>query len=398
MSDVMSVRLHLWGVRVRGVGVDSVDRLEVEVESTREWSRCPHCGFRCHKVWDRRAKRVRDLGVSGRRATLVWRRRRFECGNCGERHLEDHDQFAGGLTRRFARRLVQDGWVMSIRAVSRHHGVGWHRIMGLVRAEAAVVAQRRRARLCRVLLVNETSIRRRHRYVTVVACGDSGKILAMIPGRTKGSLSRFFRDQGAWWCRQVEIVVSDGSRSYQAAIAQYLPGCPPCARPLSRRPLVHPRPHPGTPGSCSAATPISGHQHTNLTCFRARFTLLRRSDHLTEAHQAHLDRLFDAHPRLRTAWDALFKSSTSYTKPTTRTKPTRRSDGSPTSTPPARYPNTTKSWTPSSHGEHKSWPTTPPDDGYPTDPSKGSTTSTKSYDASPTGSPTPTITPPEESS
>ena len=34
MSDVMSVRLHLSGVRVTGVGVDSVDRLEVEVESS----------------------------------------------------------------------------------------------------------------------------------------------------------------------------------------------------------------------------------------------------------------------------------------------------------------------------------------------------------------------------
>ena len=31
-------------------------------------------------------------------------------------------------------------------AMSRHHGVGWHRIMGLVRAHAAVVAERRRAR------------------------------------------------------------------------------------------------------------------------------------------------------------------------------------------------------------------------------------------------------------
>ena len=31
--------------------------------------------------------------------------------------------------------------------------------------------------------------------------------------------------------------------------------------------------------------------------FRARFTLLRRADHLSEARQAHLDRLFDAHPR-----------------------------------------------------------------------------------------------------
>ena len=155
MSDVMSVRLHLSGVRVRGVLVDAVDRLEVAVESAREWSRCPHCGFRCRKVWDRRRKRIRDLEVSGRRTPLVWRRRRFVCSNCGERHLKDHDQFRAGLTRRFAQRLVQDARRMSIRAASRHHGVGWHRIMRLVRAHSEQVANRRRARPCRVLLVDE---------------------------------------------------------------------------------------------------------------------------------------------------------------------------------------------------------------------------------------------------
>ena len=37
----------------------------------------------------------------------------------------------------------------------------------------------------------------------------------------------------------------------------------------------------------------------------ALLSVLRRADHLTDAHQAHLDRLFEAHPRLRTAWDAL---------------------------------------------------------------------------------------------
>ncbi len=304
MSDVMSVRLHLSGVRVLGVRVDSVDRLDVEVESSREWSRCPQCGFRCHKVWDRRAKRVRDLEVSGRRTTLVWRRRRFCCGNCGERHLEDHAEFQAGLTRRLVHRLVRDARVMSIRAVARHHGVGWHRIMRLVRAHSGRVAQRRRARPARVLLVDETSIRRRHRYVTVVACGDTGEVLAMIPGRTKGSLTRFFRDQGPDWCRQVEIVVSDGSRSYQAAIAQYLPdalhvldrfhvarwfteGLTLVRREIQRR---DPDQRPPT---------------YEPDLFRARFTLLRRADHLSDAHQEHLDRLFDAHPRLRTAWDAL---------------------------------------------------------------------------------------------
>ena len=231
------------------------------------------------------------------------------------------------------------------------------------------------ARPCRVLLVDETSIRRRHRYVTVVACGDSGKVLAMIPGRTKGSLARFFRDQGPQWCRQVEIVVSDGSRSYQAAIAQYLPaarhvldrfhvvrwftqGLTPVRRELQRRD-PHRRPPTFEPD-----------------LFRARFTLLRRADHLTEAHQTHLDRLFRrSSPSPYRVGRPLQELYQLYRSRRPRTKPTRRSDGSPTSTPPARYPNTTKSWTPSSHGENRSWPTTPPNDGYPTDPPKGSTTS-----------------------
>ena len=39
--------------------------------------------------------------------------------------------------------------------------------------------------------------------------------------------------------------------------------------------------------------------------FRARYTLLRRADNLSEAHKQHLDRLFAAHPRLKVAWDAL---------------------------------------------------------------------------------------------
>ena len=40
-------------------------------------------------------------------------------------------------------------------------------------------------------------------------------------------------------------------------------------------------------------------------CSGRRFTLLRRADNLSKAHQEHLGRLFTAHPRLKTAWDAL---------------------------------------------------------------------------------------------
>ena len=70
-SDVMAVRLHLAQIRVLGVVEDTPGALVVSVESTLLRLRCAQCGFKCRRVHDRRAKRVRDLEVSGRRMTLV---------------------------------------------------------------------------------------------------------------------------------------------------------------------------------------------------------------------------------------------------------------------------------------------------------------------------------------
>ena len=63
-SDVMAVRLHLRQVRVLGVVEDTPSVLVVSVDSTLRRLRCPLCGFRCHRVHDRRGKKVRDLEVS----------------------------------------------------------------------------------------------------------------------------------------------------------------------------------------------------------------------------------------------------------------------------------------------------------------------------------------------
>ncbi len=82
--------------------------------------------------------------------------------------METHPRFEGGLTRRLARRLVQDAQMMPIRAVARRHRVGWHLIMGLVSDWSGLIQARRRKQKCRVLLIDETSIRKRHRYVTVI--------------------------------------------------------------------------------------------------------------------------------------------------------------------------------------------------------------------------------------
>ena len=300
----MRVRLHLRETRVLAVVSDTPSELRVEVESTVRRPRCPACGFRCRRVHDRRRRKVRDLEVSGRRTTLVWRRRRFVCDNCGSRHLEDHPEFEGRLTRRLARRLVADARVMTLRAAARRHGLSWHLINGVVRAWSAVLVEHRRSRRCRVLLVDETSMRKRHRYVTVIVNGDTGQTLAMVQHRSSAALSAFLMQQGHRWCKGVKVVVSDGSRAYKAAIDAHLghsrhvldrfhvirwfsAGLTQVRRDIQRR-----EPH----GIKPAFDP---------EVFRARFALLRRGDTLTDADRARLDKLFDAHPRLRAGWQAL---------------------------------------------------------------------------------------------
>ncbi len=185
----------------------------------------------------------------------LWTQRRFVCDQCQKRHMETHAQFLGGMTRRLARRRVQDAQVKPISAVSRQHRISWHLIMGLVSDWSGLIQNRRLGQRCRVLLIDETSIRKRHRYVTVVVSGDAGQVLAMLPGRSKQALSRFFVEQGPRWCQQVRTVVTDGSLSYRAAIRRYLSHTRHVPSPVPPGPMVHPRTDPGTPGTPTPPTP-----------------------------------------------------------------------------------------------------------------------------------------------
>ncbi|MGH9150868.1 MAG: hypothetical protein ACRD03_00350 [Acidimicrobiales bacterium] len=105
---------------------------------------------------------MRDIPL-GRATSLVWLQRRFECDNCGERHTEDHPEIEGKLTRRLARQLVRDSRYLTIRELARRHRLSWHLIIALVRDCSARVVAHRRAGRWRILLIDETSLRRRHR-------------------------------------------------------------------------------------------------------------------------------------------------------------------------------------------------------------------------------------------
>jgi transposase len=300
----MTVRLHLRRIRVVKVLRDDEAELVVEVVDAQSVKRCPSCGARTARVHETRSRRVRDLPSLGRPTTLVVQVRRYQCGECGRRFTPEHPELAGKITRRLARTLVADVRKLTIRELARRHRLGWHLIMGIVRAWADTVGAQRRAERCRVLLVDETSLRRGHRYVTVLLNGETGAVLAIVKHRDARALASFFIEQGRRWCRGVEVVVTDGSESYTAAITRHLPRA---THILDRfhvvrwfaRGLIEVRRHlqrrepPGV-------TPVFDPE-----VFRARFLALKRADRLDDAERARLEAIFATRAELARAWAML---------------------------------------------------------------------------------------------
>ena len=201
-SDVMRVRLHLRQIRVLAVVVDTPSELRVRVESTVRRPRCPHCGFKCHRV------SVRDLEVSGHDDAAAARVRRLR---------QPMARFDGRLTRRLTA-SGRGAQVMTIRPVVRRHGVSWPSVnKGLVaeppQPPVPGAAGRPRAR---------------HRYVTVIVNADTGRTLAMVEHRSSAALSAFLMSQGHKWRRGVKVVVTDGSRAYKASVDACLPHAATC--------------------------------------------------------------------------------------------------------------------------------------------------------------------------
>ena len=125
-----------------------------------------------------------------------------------------------------------------------------------------------------------------------------------FPHRSTEALSRFFAAQGHRWCAGVKVVVTDGSKAYKAVVDRHLghathvldrfgvSGWIAAGLTAVRRDVQRRQP----PG----VTPVF-----DAEVFRARFLLLRRPDRLDDAQRAQLDGLFESHPRLGAAWEAL---------------------------------------------------------------------------------------------
>ncbi|SES26791.1 Transposase [Lentzea xinjiangensis] len=185
---------------------------------------CPVCGTATAKVHGYHQRTVKDVPVDGREVVVLLRIRRLACPalNCPRQTFREQ---IPGLLERHQRRTVR--LVRQISHVARELcGRAAARLAGLLAvpmSRSTAVRRLRRLPLPRLITprvigVDDFALRRRQRYATIIIDAETGRRVAVLPGRDAAALESWLREHPG-----VEVVCRDGSATYAEAVRRALP-------------------------------------------------------------------------------------------------------------------------------------------------------------------------------
>ena len=224
----MSTSLLYHGFGVRGYRYVRTDYVEGEVwlsiEQPRESLRCPLCDSA--KVVRRGAewRTFRTLSIGRKRVTITLPVARVECPTC-EVVRQVSIAFADPrrtYTKSFARYALELLRHMTIRDVAEHLGVGWDLIKEIQKADLQRRFKKVPLKKLRQLAIDEISIGKHGRYLTVVLDLKSGAVVFVGEGKGSQALEPFWKRLRCSRAK-VQAVAMDMSEAYIKAVTEQLP-------------------------------------------------------------------------------------------------------------------------------------------------------------------------------
>jgi transposase len=224
----MSTSLLYHGFGVRGYVYERTEYQSGAVYFTIKRAdgklRCAACGSRRVVRKGGRQRRFRGLPIGGRPVWIVLKVPRLECRACGVVRQAEID-FAPGqhsYTKRFARYVLELARRMTMSDVAQHLGVSWKLVKAIVKAELQRRFSRPRLGDLRWIAIDEISIERGHRYLTVVLDLMSGAVVFVGEGKGAAALAPFWKRVRSARA-QIEAVAIDMAGGYIAAVQAHLP-------------------------------------------------------------------------------------------------------------------------------------------------------------------------------
>lgn len=213
-SSVIKRLLGVEKALVEGVDFEG-DDLVVRVRlHKRQQLRCSRCGKLCGKHDNGRGqRRWRALDCGTVKVWLEADAPRVRCREHGVVVARVTWARAGaGFTRSFEDQVAWLAANATQSVVGQLMRVAWRTVGRVLKR----VVDERRAGVdlldnLKRIGIDETSYRRGHRYLTVVVCHDTGRLVWAHPGNSKATLEKFLEQLGKKRCQKITHVTCDGA-------------------------------------------------------------------------------------------------------------------------------------------------------------------------------------------
>lgn len=220
-----SLLYHRFGIR--GYQYTRTDYLDGQtvftIHQEPETCRCSACGSPQVQMRGRVERRFRTVPIGKHPTFVVLPIPRVECQACGVvRQVKI--PFADprrSYTFAFVRYALDLGRRMTIRDVAKHLGVSWDVIKDIQKRYLSRRFAKVRLKHLRQLAIDEISIAKGHRYLTIVMDLESGAVVFVGDGKGAKALKPFWkrlRGSGA----KIEAVAMDMSKAYREAVSTHL--------------------------------------------------------------------------------------------------------------------------------------------------------------------------------
>jgi transposase len=222
-----SLLYHAFGVR----GYDYVrtqylgGKVIFTIQQPKKSLRCPACGSREVGPRGHAERNFLSLPI-GRRSTIITLPvPRVFCQNCGLTRQTRID-FADPrrtYTKAFERYALELSRCMTIQDAAHHLNVSWDIVKDIQRRDLERrFAKPKLKHLCQIA-IDEISIAKGHRYLTVVLDLQSGAVVFVGDGKGGEALRPFWKRLRRSKAK-VEAVAMDMSPAYREAVSKHLPG------------------------------------------------------------------------------------------------------------------------------------------------------------------------------
>jgi transposase len=194
------------------------------IDQPRSSFRCPVCGSENVIRRGETPRRFRAVSIGSKPVYLAFAVPRVECRSCGiVRQLRIG--FADprvSYTKAFARYALELSRHMTIKDVAHHLCISWDVIKEIQKGDLQQRFDPPRLKHLRQIAIDEISIGKGHRYLTIVLDLESGAVVHVGQGKGGDALKDFWARLGR--CRaKIEAVATDMSPAYINAVMTHLP-------------------------------------------------------------------------------------------------------------------------------------------------------------------------------